>query len=208
MSNTTAPTAASRTRVTLTITAVIVAVLVIAFFVVSNLYTDVLWFDQLGYLNVLTTQWFAGAVMFVIGFFGMAIPVFVSIEVAFRSRPVYAKLNAQLDRYQQVIEPLRRLAMFGIPVVLGIFAGVSASTHWQTVLQWLNKTSFGTVDPQFGLDISFYFYDLPMYHGLLGFASAVVLIAGIAALLEEAAPAPDARGGRVALVELEGLFGD
>jgi len=173
---------ANRTRVTLTITAVVVAVLVIAFFVVSNLYTDVLWFTQLGYLNVLTTQWIASVVMFLVGFFGMAVPVFVSILVAFRSRPVYAKLNAQLDRYQEVIEPLRRLAMFGIPVVLGIFGGVSTATHWQVVLQWLNKTPFGQTDPQFGLDISFYFYDLPLYHGALGFASAVVLIAAIAAL--------------------------
>ena len=47
------------------------------------------------------------------------------IQIAYRTRPVYAKLNSQLDRYQQVIEPLRRLAMYGIPVVLGIFAGVS-----------------------------------------------------------------------------------
>ena len=182
MSNQAAPSPANRTRVTLTITAVVIAVLVIAFFVLSNFYTDVLWFDQLGFLNVLTTQWLAGAVMFVIGFLGMAVPVFLSIFIAFRARPVYAKLNAQLDRYQQVIEPLRRLAMFGIPIVLGIFGGVSTATHWQTVLQWLNKTSFGQVDPQFGLDISFYFYDLPMYHGALGFASAVVLIAAIAAL--------------------------
>ena len=57
MSNSAAPSAANRTRVTLTITAVIIAVIVIVFFVASNLYTDVLWFDQLGYLNVLTTQW-------------------------------------------------------------------------------------------------------------------------------------------------------
>ena len=47
---------ANRTRVTLTITAIVIAVVVIAFFVVANLYTDVLWFDQLGYLNVLTTH--------------------------------------------------------------------------------------------------------------------------------------------------------
>ena len=56
------------------------------------------------------------------------------IQIAFRSRPVYAKLNSQLDRYQQVFEPLRRLAMFGIPVVLGIFAGVSASSRWEVAL--------------------------------------------------------------------------
>ncbi|MBX3098328.1 MAG: UPF0182 family protein [Salinibacterium sp.] len=182
MSNETAQSPANRTRVSLTITAAVIAVLVIAFLVFANLYTDVLWFDQVGYLNVLTTQWFASAIMFAIGFFAMAIPVYLSIEIAFRSRPVYAKLNSQLDRYQQVIEPLRRLAMFGIPILLGIFGGVSTATHWQVVLQWLNKTSFGQVDPQFGLDISFYFYDLPLYHGALGFASAVVLIAGLAAL--------------------------
>ncbi|MCC6856214.1 MAG: UPF0182 family protein, partial [Microbacteriaceae bacterium] len=153
---------ANRTRVTLTITAIVIAVVVIAFFVVANLYTDVLWFDQLGYLNVLTTQWIAGAIMFFVGFFGMAVPVWASIELAFRARPVYAKLNSQLDRYQQVIEPLRRLAMFGIPVVLGVFAGISTATRWPLVWQWLNKTEFGETDPQFGLDLSFYFYDLPL----------------------------------------------
>ena len=173
---------ANRTRVSLTITAVVIAVIVIAFFVFANLYTDILWFDQLGFLNVLTTGWFAGAIMFLVGFVAMAVPVWASIEIAFRARPVYAKLNSQLDRYQQVIEPLRRLAMFGIPAVLGVFAGVSAASQWQTVLQWLNKTPFGTTDPQFGLDISFYFYDLPLFHGVLGFASAVVLIAGLGAL--------------------------
>ena len=182
MSTQSAPAAANRTRVTLTITAVIIAAVVIAFFVVSNLYTEVLWYDQLGFLNVLTTQWFAGAIMFLVGFLGMAIPVYVSILVAFRARPVYAKLNSQLDRYQQVIEPLRRLAMVGIPVLLGVFGGVSTATNWPIVLQWLNKTPFGQTDPQFGLDVSFYFYDLPLFHGALGFASAVVLISGIGAL--------------------------
>jgi uncharacterized membrane protein (UPF0182 family) len=177
-----APSTTNRTRSTLTITAIVIAVLVVAFFIVANLYTDVLWFDQLGFLPVLTTQWIAGAVMFLIGFFAMAVPVWLSIEIAFRSRPVYAKLNSQLDRYQQVIEPLRRLAMFGIPIVLGVFMGVSTATRWPAVLQWLNKTEFGETDPQFGLDLSFYFYDLPVYHGAVGYASAVVLIAGLAAL--------------------------
>lgn len=173
---------ASRTRTTLTITAAVLAVIVILFFVFSGLYTDILWFDQLGFLNVLTTQWIAGVVMFLIGFVAMAVPVWVSIEIAFRWRPVYAKLNSQLDRYQQVIEPLRRLATYGIPAVLGIFAGVSASTRWPVVLQWLNRTTFGQTDPQFGLDISFFFYELPFWRGVVAFASAVVLLSALAAL--------------------------
>jgi uncharacterized membrane protein (UPF0182 family) len=176
------PAARSRTRAALAITAAILAVLIIAFFVFSGLYADVLWFDQLGFLEVLTTQWAALAVMFAIGFFAMAIVVWLSIAIAYRSRPVYVKLNSQLDRYQQVVEPLRRLAMYGIPIVLGLFIGVSTATRWTTVLQYLNRTPFGQADPQFHLDVSFYVYELPFYRGVLAYASAIVLIAGIAAL--------------------------
>ena len=81
----------------------------------AGLYADILWYQQLGFLNVLTTQWLAAGVLFFIGFLGMAVPLWLSIQLAYRLRPVYAKLNTQLDRYQQVIEPLRRLAMYGIP---------------------------------------------------------------------------------------------
>jgi len=178
----TAEKPARRSRVTLAIAIAIVVVLAILFFVFSTLYTEILWYDQLGFLSVLTTQWVAGAVMFVIGFLAMAVPVWASIEIAFRWRPVYAKLNSQLDRYQQVIEPLRRLASFGVPAVLGLFAGVATASRWQLTLQYLNRTAFGQTDPQFGMDISFYLYDLPFWRGVVGFASAVVIVAGLAGI--------------------------
>ncbi|HWH97725.1 MAG TPA: UPF0182 family protein [Pseudolysinimonas sp.] len=177
-----APPARSRTRAAVAIAAAVVAALVIAFFVFSGFYSDVLWFDQLGFLEVLTTRWASQAVMFAVGFVAMALIVWLSIALAFRARPVYAKLNSQLDRYQQVIEPLRRVAMIGIPVVLGLFMGVSTATRWETVQQFLHRTPFGQVDAQFGLDIGFYVYELPLYRGILAYASAVVLIAGLAAL--------------------------
>jgi uncharacterized membrane protein (UPF0182 family) len=173
---------ASRTRATLTITAIVLAAIIILFFIFAGLYTNVLWYKQVGFLNVLTTQWIAQVVLFVIGFLGMALPVWASIEIAYRWRPVYAKLNSQLDRYQQVVEPLRRLAMYGIPAILGIFGGVSAATRWQTVLQYLNRTSFGKKDAQFHLDISFFFYDLPFWRGVVAFASAVIILSALAAL--------------------------
>ena len=62
---------ASRSRVTVLATIAVLAVLVVLFFVFASLYTDWLWFQQLGFLNVLTTQWVASTVMFFIGFFGI-----------------------------------------------------------------------------------------------------------------------------------------
>ena len=171
-----------RTRAPIAITAAILAGLVILFFIFAGFYADVLWYDHLGFLGVLLTQWGSTVALFFLGFFAMAIPVFASIQIAYRSRPVYAKLNAQLDRYQQVVEPLRRLAMLAIPSVLGLFAGVTAAARWQSTLEWLNRTPFGTTDEQFGLDISFFVFELPFYQGAVGFASAVVLLSGLTAL--------------------------
>ncbi len=171
-----------RSRTPLVVAIAVIAALVIAFFIFAGLYADWLWYEQLGFLNILTTQWVATAVMFAIGFFAMAIPVWISIEVAFRWRPVYAKLSSQLDRYQQVIEPLRRLAMYGIPAVLGLFAGVATSSNWKPALEWLNRTPAGVTEPQFGLDVSFYLFELPFYRSVVAFASAIVLISILAAL--------------------------
>jgi len=165
-----------RRRAPIVITIGVVVALVIAFFVFTGLYADVLWYQQLGFLSVLTTEWVARVSLFLIGFLAMALPVWGSIQIAYRTRPVYAKLNSQLDRYQEVFEPLRRLAMYGIPVVLGVFAGVSASSRWEVTLAWLNRTPFGQTDPQFGLDIGFYVFELPFYRSVVGFASAVVLL--------------------------------
>lgn len=169
-------------RVPIVVTIIVLAALVIGFFIFASLYTDYAWFAQLGFQQVLTTRWIAGTLMFLAGFLGMAVPVFLSIGLAFRYRPVYAKLNSQLDRYQQVIEPLRRAVMIGIPVVLGIFAGLSTSGRWSMVLEYFNRTPFGKTDPQFGLDIGFYVFELPFWRSIVAYSSAVVLIAGLAAL--------------------------
>ncbi|HET8895795.1 MAG TPA: UPF0182 family protein, partial [Protaetiibacter sp.] len=119
-------------RSTIAIVIAILAVLVVGFLAFAYLYADVLWFSQLDFLSVLTTQWWAMGILFLVGFAAMALVMWLSIFIAFRSRPLYQKLNSQLDRYQQVVEPLRRLAMIGIPVLLGLFVGVSAAARWST----------------------------------------------------------------------------
>ena len=174
---------ARRRRAVLAITLGVVVVLLIGFFLFAGLYTDALWFGQLGYSTVLYTEWITIALLFVVGFLGMAVPVILTIQLAYRLRPVYAKLTAQLDRYQQVIEPLRRVVMVGVPIVVGLFAGVSASARWQTILLLLHGQDVpGKVDPIFHMNVGFYIFTLPALHGIVGFASAVLVVATIAAL--------------------------
>lgn len=162
------------------VTVVAVVALILIFLGVAAVGTEVLWYEQLGYLQVLTTQWIAAGAMFVIGFLAMAVPIFLSIDIAYRTRPVYARLTAQLDRYQDMVEPLRQVIKWVLPSLFGLFAGFAAAAAWQRVLLWWNSEPTGTSDPQFGLDVSFYLFALPLWQGILAFASAVVLFAFLA----------------------------
>ncbi len=183
MSNVSSPARRTGKPGPLVITIGVLVVLIVAFFAFASVYADVLWFEQLGFVNVLFTQWAAAAAFFVAGFIAMAIPVWVAISLAYRMRPVYAKLNSQLDRYQEVIEPLRKLLTWLIPVVLGVFAGLSTASRWPQTMLWWNSEPIGQKDPQFNLDVSFYLFDLPFYQAVVAFFSAVVLLAGLATLV-------------------------
>ncbi len=185
MTTTSAPNPATprTSRRILTISLAIIAAIIAAFFVFASLYTEFLWFDQLNFANVLTTQWLAVSVMFVVGFLGMAVPLFIVIQLAYRLRPVYVRLSSQLDRYQEVIEPLRRLAMWGMPIFFGLFAGFAAAGNWETVWLWFNGSATGVTDPEFGMDTGFYLFAMPFYSILLAFVSAVILLSLIVTAL-------------------------
>src|SRR6218665_2686918 len=102
------------------ITIAIIAALVVGFFAFAGVYADVLWYQQLGFLQVLTTRWASILALAAIGFVTIAAPTWGARKIADRARPGYTRLTAQLKRDQTVFEPLRRLALYGIPTLLGV----------------------------------------------------------------------------------------
>ena len=163
-------------RAPIVVALAVLAVIIIAFFAFASVYADVLWYQQVGFVGILMTEWIAGGAFFIGGFVAMAVPVWISIAAAYRLRPVYVRLNAQVDRYRQVVEPLRRVLTWALPAVFGLMAGLTTVSNWQTALLWYNSTPSGTTDPQFGLDVSFYMFELPFYQAAVAFFSAVVLL--------------------------------
>lgn len=176
-----APELFNRRRLPLIITGAILAAVLGGFFLFASLYTEVLWFDQMGYLEVLLTTWGGSVAMFLIGFVTMFIPVWLSITLAFRFRPVYAKLSNELDRYRQIIDPIRRVAMLGIPALLALFSGLGAANTWPQFLLWMNRSPFGTVDPEFGLDVGFYIFELPVYSSVVSYVSTILVLSALGA---------------------------
>ncbi len=165
-------------------TVVVLIVLLIVFSIFTSIYTDLLWFRSVGYASVFSRTLAARTLLF-LGF-GLVFAAVVAINfvVAYRTKPAYQAMvpgQAELDRYRMALDPYRRIVVAVIVTLLGLIGGSAAAGEWRTYMQWRNGVSFGQKDAQFGMDISFFAFDLPWYRFVLGFAFATVVVALIAA---------------------------
>jgi len=178
---TTASPAAQRRISPLTVAFGILAAIAFALVSAAGVYTDWLWFTQLGYAEVFTTQITSQVVSFLIGFLVMASIVGIALAFAWKTRPIYIRMpeESPFQVYQQMIEGLRKVVMFGLPVAVGTLGGLVVAQQWQTAALFLSGSDFGTPDEQFGLDPSFYVFDLPFYMLVVGYISGALLLAAL-----------------------------
>ena len=151
----------------------------------SIVWTEILWFRQMSATRVILTQWGAHIGLFVVGFIVATALVYFSMAFAYRHRTSSSRgeASAALRGYQEALEPMRRLAFWGVALFFGFTNGARLATEWQTLLQLLNRSSFGQVDPQFGLDISFFVFVLPAVKVLVSFLMTVTGIGLVAAII-------------------------
>ncbi|MFN7150883.1 MAG: UPF0182 family protein, partial [Microthrixaceae bacterium] len=162
-------------------------VLVLGFMALSGLstfWTERLWYQSVGFGGVFTTLIWTRVVLFLVFGLVMALVVGLNVYIAFRFRPIFRPASPEqtsLDRYREAVTPMRKWLLIGVSLLLGAFAGSSASGAWRQYLLWRNGESFGTNDPYFGRDLGFYIFDLPWLHYLVDFGMAMAIIGLLAA---------------------------
>ncbi|MEI7475911.1 MAG: UPF0182 family protein, partial [Actinomycetes bacterium] len=162
---------------------IVIAILVVASVALvslSGFYADWLWFKSVDFTEVWSTILLTKATVFVVAGFATSLIITLNIYLAFRKRPLYVPLTVEadnLERYRSQIEPIRRLVLVGLSLVLFYFGGSSGSQLWDTWLLFKNSTPFGVTDPQFGLDISFFAFKLPMYQALVAWGISTLVFA-------------------------------
>lgn len=151
----------------------------------SGFWTEILWFEQMQSERIIWTRWGTMAVLFVIGFGLVFGAMAFSLNWAYRKRQptVRGEGAANLRAYQEAIAPLRSLIFWGVPVLLGLANAGSLASQWQTVLTFLNRTPFGEVDPQFGIDLGFYVFTLPLLEVIASFLLNILVFSLIGAVV-------------------------
>ena len=173
-----------RRRGPLAPTLVILGVIVLLITLTAQLWTEVLWYDSVGFTTVFRVELFTKVGLFAVCGLLTAAIVASSMLIGYRTRPVYPPISAEqqnLDHYREMLEPLRKLATVSAPAVLGVFAGSAGASQWQTFLLWSNRVPFGSNDAQFNLDIGFFVFTLPWLRFLVGFLTMVLVLGALAA---------------------------
>lgn len=160
------------------------AIVVGLFFALAQFITDVMWYDQLGFQSVIWTQlgtriglWIAYALL-------LAGVSFISATLAIRARPDAAD-GSTIRVKGDIIEigkgvssrNARRVAVV-VSLIVGLIFGAQFNSNWSEILLMFNAQSFGTTDPQFGLDNGFYVFVLPGLRLIMS-AVSLLLLAGI-----------------------------
>ncbi|PYN55919.1 MAG: UPF0182 family protein [Candidatus Rokuibacteriota bacterium] len=118
------------------------------------LYTDWLWFGEVGYVDVFVKTLSLRGALFAAMAIGVLIFLYANLTFAARTAPpdVIWELEDQLGLPGRVvIEPLIRRFMPIVLALISLAAGMGATVHWESVLGYFNATPFGSADPLFGL---------------------------------------------------------
>ncbi len=154
--------------------------------VIVNFYTDWLWFLELGFEGMFLTAFWAKIATALIAGTLVFLLLYLNI-LLFRRLTNNEPINMTINKgtYIETLDISSMVNRFTVPVfvLLGLFSGIAFASSWQTVLLFLNKVSFGVLDPIFSRDISFYIFSVPFFELVFGILSFVLFISFIVAVL-------------------------
>ena len=150
----------------------ILLILLFSFSWFVNTYTEWLWFKSVQYSNVWLRQWTVWLIVFGAGFVVAAGTLLLNLRLA-RRKAVQetSPFLPQFLNFRWVPWLLN-----GVALALGFLFAVAVGNQWLDFLRQAYRVPFGTADPIFNLDVSFYLFDLPVYNFLHGWVMALLFV--------------------------------
>ena len=145
---------------------------------IAAFYVDALWHDGLGRGDIFWGQIWAKLTLFVIFFVVFVVLAGLNLYAADRNAPTSfpANVHPYVERFHEVFGHRLRLVRYGTAVVLAFMLSIPAVSKWQEWLLYRNSQSFGVKDPQFGIDVGFYVFELPFISFAVDWLFAALVI--------------------------------
>ena len=144
-------------------------------------YTDLLWYDELGYQGVFTKILVMKIWLFVGGTAVTAAALIVNFYFTFR----FSRGPSTLPVTEETMRLLRALLVAAVVITVLTAApvfGSAAAGRWEVFLLFLNKVSFGVSDAEFGQDLSFFIVTVRMLNFVQAWVMGILIVSVVMSL--------------------------
>ena len=146
-----------------------------------GLYTDLLWYDSLGFRGVFVKITLTRIILFAVGSAVAALVLGASIRIAYAKSAGVARLPIPPEAAASLTRVVA-VAAVAATVILSVIFGSVLSGNWELFLRFTNAARFDTADPVFGMDLGFFIFNLPVYSFAQGWFMGLAITALVASL--------------------------
>lgn len=176
-------------KILLSIISLVIFAFLIIIFSGSKIYTDWLWFENLGFSSTFITMFFTNFYLRIV--VGIIFTVFLFLNLYFTKKPLLQYIDVNINKNDNV-ESLfggredNILGWFNkkrlnylyllVSIILGFLFSSINQELWKIVLKYFNQTKFGMVDPIFGRDVGYYVFSLPFLNFLREMGMVLIIL--------------------------------
>ena len=151
----------------------IISILILNY--IRMIYTDYLWYEQLGFQSILLKEVFTKLILIFSGWFIAS--SFLGINIYFANKISNGPIEYDVDG--SILNLYKKITFWVYLVIIllfGLIAGLILSGSWLEILMFFNFQEFNELDPVFGRDISFYVFQLPVFHIIQGWVLTISIL--------------------------------
>lgn len=159
---------------------------------VARYFVDWLWFDSLGFDSVFVITLLSKVWLYVLVFALAFVFIWLNLKITSRAATEEEEypeettfdedgnviyMRPQGSAYGEMLKGrFGRWIVLGLALLGAFFVTSAVGDNWMTVQQYLHSAVFGTTDPIFNKDISFYFFDLSFYQFVYGLSMLTLIL--------------------------------
>ncbi|MDO4541054.1 MAG: UPF0182 family protein, partial [Syntrophomonadaceae bacterium] len=158
----------------------------------ARYYVDWLWFSSLGFNSVFIITLLSKIWLYVLVFVVAFLFLWLNFKITGRveddeeeypEEPTFDEegnviyMHPRDGPYAQMLKgTFGKWVLVALALLGAFFAASAVGDNWMTVQQYLNSAPFGSTDPVFNKDISFYFFDLSFYQFVYGLMMLTLIL--------------------------------
>ena len=148
-----------------------------------HLFTEIWWFDAVGFTQVLWTRLIWQILIGLLTFVVYSLFLWANYRRAIKSRPVNNLRLIINNSWEVTSRWIVNYSALILICLLALMAATASVENWETILKYLHAAEFDSSEPIFNQDIGFYVFRLPFYESIYYWLWGLMVSAVIVSVL-------------------------